>query len=81
VTFADGSHEQVTFRTPQVDEPAEASQVLLKRTGRDLVALALNVNPRGPRWPDKCGHPIGQRLVCPLRAPHDEALEQNRMDL
>lgn len=45
VTFADGETEEVVFRTPHVDEPADAASVLLRRGGQAIVALSgRNVN-------------------------------------
>ncbi len=45
VTLADGTSEEVAFRTPGSDEPADAAYVVLKRGGRELVALsARNLN-------------------------------------
>jgi hypothetical protein len=45
LTFAGGESEEVVFRTPHVDEPADAPYVLLKRSGREIVALSgRNVN-------------------------------------
>jgi hypothetical protein len=45
ITLAGGAIEEVIFRTPHVDESAEAPYVRLKRDGREVVALSgRNVN-------------------------------------